>query len=59
MLVWDYVKTLKIKRKNIKEVIMIAPSIKKNRYTVLSIEGNSQKAIHLLGTDKMLSKILF
>jgi glycerol-1-phosphate dehydrogenase [NAD(P)+] len=55
---WDYVKTLKIKRESIEEAIMVAPSIKKNRYTVLSIEGNRQKAIHLLETDKMLSKIL-
>jgi glycerol-1-phosphate dehydrogenase [NAD(P)+] len=54
---WDFVKGLGIQRKDLEDAILIAPTIKKNRYTILSDEKNRTKAIHLLRTNKTLTKL--
>ena len=41
--IWDYVKTLKIKREDFEKAIDIAPSIKPNRHTFIHEEEYGEK----------------
>jgi glycerol-1-phosphate dehydrogenase [NAD(P)+] len=55
---FEYARTLKMKRQDFKKAVEIAPSIKSNRYTWLSVEKNIEIAKKLIDEDEILNTIL-
>jgi glycerol-1-phosphate dehydrogenase [NAD(P)+] len=55
---FEYVKTLKMRKKDFKKAIDIAPSIKPNRYTYIHIEENRIAAKKIIDEDKILNSVL-
>ena len=54
---WDFVKTLGLKRADYEKAIDLAPSMKPDRYTILSEEENRAKAKRLLTEDEILKDV--
>ncbi|KIP22720.1 MULTISPECIES: iron-containing alcohol dehydrogenase family protein [Anoxybacillus] len=54
---FDYVKTLRLNKKEYREAINIAPTIKPNRYTYIHDEQYRKRAIQLLDEDPILQEI--
>lgn len=54
---FDYVKGLSLQKEEYKEAIIVAPTIKPNRYTFIHDKANQQKAVDFLDKDSLLQEI--